>query len=670
MDASRPSAEGLPSGSDSPLAVLKGRFDIATSTLSEPIGSPRPFAHSARDRLNGERSIFALVCDPELPPNVLALERLQDHSSRAILRLIEGGVVSWPESGDHRFVLVFERPPGPRVVPSLAVEFEPMKELDIINRVMAPVTVALDQLDAMGMTHGAVRPTNMFMARDKAALAVLGENASAPLNFHQPVAFLPIEMAQAEPAGRGGGTIADDIYALAVTALTLLLGRDPSAGRDDATLMAEKMDRGSYIALAGHHRVPSVLRESLRGMLDDKPETRWTLSDLDSWLSDRRLKTPNHTPAERAQRAFVLNGKPFYQSRRLAQQIAAEWNRVRLEDKGHEILSWARRSLGDDGIADMVLVAMEKSDRENEVRGGSINPAYAARLAMALDRRGPIRYGGMSAHEDGVGPLIAVHYENTEALRTVAEMIIEDLPAFRQRTLGEDSDREKPALVRYFGQLSRYLKNPQAGFGVERVLYGLNPYQYCRSPLVIDQKVMQIEDLMPALEKVSGRGHSGPPFDRHIAAFVAAHLRADMNSILVMASNQKNPEHAALGMLDVMAILQAYAGGGAGHPGVSRWMGKHLRPAVESFHHRMWREKVENELPALLERGDLPAVYAYLASGEVRQRDSRGFAEAVASFDKMTAEISCLKSFGFNDPKRTEEYGRQISAGLTGLRHF
>jgi hypothetical protein len=231
MDASRPSAAGLPSGTDSPPVVLKGRFDITPNTLADPIGSPRALAHGARDRLNGERGIFALVCDPDLPPNALALDRLKDHSSKSMLRLIESGVVPWPESGDHRLALIFERPPGPRMVPSLGVEFEPMKELDIINRVMGPVATAMDQLDAMGMTHGAIRPTNIFMARTKSSVAVLGENVSAPQNFHQPMAFLPIELGQAHPAGRGGGTIADDIYALAVTVLTLLLGRDPATGR-------------------------------------------------------------------------------------------------------------------------------------------------------------------------------------------------------------------------------------------------------------------------------------------------------------------------------------------------------------------------------------------------------------------------------------------------------
>lgn len=670
MDASRPSVAGLPSGSDSPPVVLKGRFDITPSTLADPIGSPRALAHGARDRLSGERSVFALVCDPDLPPNALALDRLKDHSSKSILRLVESGVVPWPESGDHRLALIFEHPPGPRMVPSLGVEFEPMKELNIINRVMAPVTSVLEQLDAMGMTHGAIRPTNIFMSRTKATLAVLGENASAPLNFHQPMAFLSIELGQAQPAGRGGGTISDDIYALAVTVLTLLLGRDPATGRDDATLLAEKMERTSYIALAGHHRLPSVLREPLRGMLDDRPELRWSLNDLNAWLSDRRLKVPHHVQGERAQRAFNLNGKPFYQARALAHQIALDWNRVKLEEKGHEILTWARRSLGDDNLGDIVLSAMEQSDRDNVAVDGMINPAFAARLSLALDRRCQIRYSGISTNMDGIGPMLAVHYKDVETLRSLADILLEELPAFRQRTLDEDSDLERPVLTRYLGQLTRHLKNPQVGFGIERVLYELNPLQYCQSPLVIDQKIMQIEDLLPALEKVSGRSHKGPPFDRHIAAFIASHLRIELQSMLALASDEKDPERAILGMLGVMGALQAQAGGGVAYPGVSRWIGKYLRPAVESFHHRMWREKVENELPSMVERGDIAALYTYLANGEVRLRDRNGFAQAVAEFDRMTAEISYLRSFGFNDPKRTEEYGRQISAGFTGLLSF
>jgi hypothetical protein len=341
---------------------------------------------------------------------------------------------------------------------------------------------------------------------------------------------------------------------------------------------------------------------------------------------------------------------------------------VRLDDRGNEILSWARRSLGDDTIGENVLNAMESSERNSGPGDGTVNAAFVSRLSMALDRRAPVRYRKVSAHIDGCGPMLAVHFGDTEAVRSLAELLMEDMPGFRYRTM-DSADAVKPSLTRLIARQIKVLKNPAIGFGIERTLYELNPFQYCRSPLVIDQKPMQVGDLLPALERVAARSHQGPPFDRHIAAFIAAHLSVELQPFLLMASDTKDAERAALGMLAVLATLQAQTAPRS-YPGVARWLGKYLAPAVSSFRHKMWREKVENELPGLIDRGDITALYLYLANGDARQRDRKGYAEAVAEYARLSAEISFLKSFGFNDPKRTREYGHQIASGLAGIVSF
>lgn len=314
-------------------------------------------------------------------------------------------------------------------------------------------------------------------------------------------------------------------------------------------------------------------------------------------------------------------------------------------------------------IGDSVLNAMEASDRNPGE--GVAKPAFVARVATALDRRAPVRYRHISAHLDGFGPLLAMNYGDSETLVAIPESIVEDFPGFRARSANDDQ-LARPTTVRVFARLAKYLKIPIIDFGPERCLYELNAVQYYRSSLVSSQKVMQVRDLLPALEKVSRQKHKGPPFDRHIAAFIAAHLNVELKSMLEMVGDQRDPERAALGILGVLAPLQGQTRAEA-CPGVGRWLSDYLQPVVESFHHQMWREKVRNELPALIDRGDIAAIYIYLANGEARQRDSQGYAEAVAEYAKITAEISFLKSYGFNDPARTQTYGHQISAGLTGL---
>jgi hypothetical protein len=667
MVSSRAMAVRASSGSDAASIVLKDRYEIAHEPLPEKFGAPGTITYGVHDRLNADRAVFALMCDPELPPRADALEKLKDCPSRALLRLLDYGVVPWPESGDHRCILIYEWPEGTKLVPSMDREFEPMPEADIIKRVIAPVAGLLDNFADMDMTHGTINPTNMFTSIDGASQIIVGENASASPWYHQPAAFLPINLTQAMPAGRGAGSIADDIYALGVSVLMLILGKDPAAGRTNMELLQSKIEHGSFITLAGRTRVPALLREPLRGMLEDRLDRRWQISDLHTWISERRLKSYHHGQIERAQRAFAFNGKSFHQPRALAQELVSNWESIKLAEKGHEVLTWARRGLCDDVVGDVVLNAMENSDR-TAASNGSVNPAFVARLAMALDHKAPVRYRHIAAHPDAFGALLAAKFTETDSVRDITEAIVEDLPGFCLRIQdGDESKNNK--MVSKFGRLMRVLKNTQIGFGVERCLYEMNPYQYCRSPLIARQKIMQIGDLLPALERVSGEQHKGPPFDQHIAAFIATHLNVELQSMLTLASDARDPERAALGMLGVLATLQAQVDRKP-YPGVARWLAKYLKPTVESFRHKMWREKVESELPNLVGRGDITSLYIYLANGEIRQRDRNGYTAAVAEFAKLTAEKSFLNSYGLNDPTRVQEYGHQLAAGLAGLVSF
>ncbi len=63
------------------------------------------------------------------------------------------------------------------------------------------------------------------------------------------------------PAGRGDGSIADDVYALGVLLLTLALGRLPLAELDDTAILRRKLEQGSHGALVGDERLPPLIAD-------------------------------------------------------------------------------------------------------------------------------------------------------------------------------------------------------------------------------------------------------------------------------------------------------------------------------------------------------------------------------------------------------------------------
>lgn len=649
---------------DTPAIVLHGRYEITNVAMSGALGSPSAAAYAALDRLNAQRPVIALVCDPDLPPRAEVAEYLKGAASKAMMLLLDMGVIAWPDTGDYRQVMIFERPNGTRLVPAMDQPFEPVPHTDIVDQIMAPICETLVQLATIGIVHGAIRPTNIFRPDGEKPMAILGEGLTAPPHSHQPPAFCSISLMQADPAGRGNGQGGDDIYALGVSVLTLVIGRDPAEGRDAATLLHDKIERGSFFTLCGHHRLPAHLREPLRGMLEDRPEKRWSVADLRAWLTERRLKPSHHSQMERAERGLSLGGKAFYRPQPLAQWLVENWDTVRFDEQGHEILNWARRGLCDDAVAESVLRAMETSER-NADPGSTAHAAFIARLAMALDPAAPIRYRHIAVHYDAIGDLLSNSVNAPATMQAVTELLIHDLHGFRLRMMGE-ADGVRPSVRRALDREVRALKNPGIGYGLEHCIYGLGPSQYCLSPLVRKAKVMSIEALLPALERESARHHGGPPFDRDIAAFAATRLKVELGSHLAAAGDPRDPERAALGMLGVLATIQAQTGG-KGYPGIARWIGKYLAPAIDGFHHATYREKVRAELPNLIERGDIAAIYMYLANGELRIKDRNAYAEAVAEYARIATEISVLKSMGYSDPRRVREYGHQIAAGLAGI---
>ena len=548
-------------------------------------------------------------------------------------------------------------------MPDLGEEIAPMDELELTRVIMPSIISALGQLSANQITHRAIRPDNIFYTDENRQGVVLGENTSAPAGFNQPVMFETIEFAMAMPEGRGPGTTADDIYALGVTMLMLLLGHNPVADIEDHDLIAAKIKEGSYRTLLAGNQVAVAMREPLRGMLSDNPEQRWSLEDLDMWLNGRRLSPIPPALPERAQRPFHFEDEMYYCCRSLAHGLARDWRSASLIVKQGNISRWVRRSIGDEGRAEAVDAALgaTKASR-GSIKGPSADIALVARVCMALDPQAPIRYKGFSATFGGLEQAMAMAFQHKDRAQTFAEIILHDLPIFwlhLQRMTEADVAKNS----RVFERLAQFLKNPKLGFGIERCLYAFNPTQHCLSPFIEAEQVVEISELLPALERVAKSRPEGVPIDRHIAAFIGARFKESIAKPLAEFANKNSPEQSALGLLNVLALLQ-WRHGPPALPGLANWIGGYLTPVLASFHNRAERLGLEKELPGFVAKGDLSELFNFLSDSERRERDQMGFVRASEAYAAAEAEITQLKS-GTADPMRARAAGHRFAVGLT-----
>ncbi|MCH8096522.1 MAG: hypothetical protein IID53_05550, partial [Proteobacteria bacterium] len=569
---------------------LNNRYEIMPGAPIEKLDSPTASAFMARDRVLGYDDLFALVCDTDVVARRDVLPKIRDLMGGAMLRLMDWGIVEWPKDGQRHFAIIYEQPVGDVLMTDLDGEFGPMDELELTRVFLPSVISALGQLSANRIIHRAIRPDNIFYTDESRQGVVLGENASAPAGYNQPVMFETIEFAMAMPEGRGPGTTADDIYALGVTMLMLLLGHNPVADIDDHDLIAAKIKEGSYRTLLGGKQVVPPMREPLRGMLSDDPAKRWGLEDLEMWLNGRRLSLMQPAIAERAQRPFHFEGKMYYCCRSLAHGLARDWRSASLMVKQGNIARWVRRSIGDEERAKAIDAALGMAkdsrgvakDSRGPLKGPSASIALVSRVCMALDPAAPIRYKGFSSTFGGLEQAMAATFQHHDRAQIFAEMILHDLPIFWLQ-LQKMTAADVAAKTRSFERLAEYLRNPRLGFGIERCLYAFNPTQHCLSPFIEADQVVEISELLPALDRVGGSRPEVVPIDRHIAAFIGARFKDNVDKPLTEFTIQNNQARSALGLLNVLALVQ-WRLGPPELPGLANWVGEHLTPVIASFH--------------------------------------------------------------------------------------
>ncbi|MEQ8968683.1 MAG: serine/threonine protein kinase [Azospirillaceae bacterium] len=642
--------------------VASDRFEILREEPLAQYDRPAASAYAVRDRRRGA-DLIAYVTAPATPPRLDVAGGLRIQEAGTLLRLVEAATIHWPDGDGVRPVLIYERPVGDRIMARLDQPITPMSEVQLTSRVVKPLIAALKELKLRRIFHGAINPTNLYLTGNRESLR-LGDCLTGPPGVGQPGLFEPIERAMAEPIGRGTGSLADDLFAVGATVLVLALGRDPTGGVDEATLLDRRLTHGSYAALIGDHRLNTSLAELVRGLLVDDAAQRWTLDDLELWFSGRRL-SPKQTPSQRrASRAIRFEGESYWSPRALAAAMAeAPQSALAIVDSG-ELQSWLRRSIDSDAMAGLVDEAVRTA---RSTRGGTLEERTLARVLIALDPAAPIRWRGRAIRPEGLGPALADSYVRMGEGGDLIDLIAAQLPMFwiaAQPRLDAD---QVPA-ARRFDRMRGYLERPIPGYGAERCLYDLAPGLPCQSAMLAGRHVADLADLMHALEDVAAdtKRPSGGPIDRHVAAFAMSRHTALVDRKLPMLSGEAPADQRALTMLDMLIELQVETGI---HPlpALCGWMVKQLGPVVDGFASRTLRERLQEELERQARTGVLRNLHALVGNDDLFERDRAGLADAQRRFALAGEAIARIDADLADRERLADKSGKRIAATAAGL---
>lgn len=650
---------GTPSGRTPTLPAppafppIDGRFVVDGTRPLPGAGGGLP-SFVAEDRTGRLAGLMAVETRPDALPRAATLGTPLGDLAGVLVPLAHGPARG--QEGRADWFVVCPAPPGPALWPEEAGSIAPWTEADLLRLLIVPVAAALEAMRLRGLTHRAIRPGNLFRA-DAAAPVVLGCAWATPPAYLQPAAFEPPYAAMCLPGGRGEGSVADDIYALGVTALALALGRMPWAALPGEEVIHRVLVYGGVAALAGEARLPGSLADLLRVMLAEDPGQRPPPDLLRTPLAaaSRRIGT---RPPRRAQRALSVGGIAAWDARTLAYAIARD------PAAGARVLRsgladhWLRRSVDDGSLAVRLEEPLQRRQNEAGAEDAGADALLALRAVALLDPLAPLCWGGVAVWPDGLGTALAAH-DAPQLPALVREEATAAFAALRGPV-------EEAARLRQEARARRALleRRGWAG-GPARLRYALNPLLPCRSRTLSGAQVVRLADLVPALEAAVARRRptDGAVLDAELVAFIAARQDGALESLLAPFADGMGSPRAAVMAARLLGRLQAAFATGP-LPALAGVLAEAARPDLDSWRSRSRRAEKAERLAQAAAGGDLAAMLAVLDDPAARAAEAAEWQEAQAAAAAIDARIAALVAGDAARTATARALGREIAAGL------
>jgi hypothetical protein len=425
-------------------------------------------------------------------------------------------------------------------------------------------------------------------------------------------------------------------------------------------VISAKITAGSFAALAGREKLSTSMAEILRGLLNDRAGDRWTMRHLDAWTIGQHFTPTMPYLPQRASRPIRFGDSDHMNKPALAHAMARRWpDTMKLVDSS-DFDNWMKRSFNDDKVGDVMTRLAASAATSGPT--AAIKDRYVARLIIWMNAQSPICYRDIRVNITGMATMMANVLDNQPLLNQFIEMLRGRLAqVWMNEQLALNSDQLQ--IRRIMEEIEKHIEKPGIGEGAERALYELDPLIPCRSPMIADFYVINMRDLLPAIDAaLPALGEGTIPLDRHIAAFIGAHLRRSIDRELGSIAQATEEADRRVAILRLLATVQQ-AFPNRKLPRLAEAVVAMLAPALNSFHHATARADAERRMHKLGKDCDLSGLaLLFDPSGPYRRSDSLGFTAAKRAYVALKREEKWLEQGGLTHPERTRMIGQRAAA--------
>lgn len=626
---------------DVPVDTLNDRFTIFTSQPVPAFDTQASKAYVARDAMYPERAILAYVLDPNIPYRQSAIDGLKGFTHPNLSNLYDAGTIKLGDTLQLRETLFVERPAG-RPLSEIFAEGKRFHERHLIDQILTPLIEGLAAMQERGISHGRINPKNLYIDQQ----LMLGECVSETQGLSQDMLFEPLERLMAEPMAKGAATPKSDAYAVGMVAYEALFGVERIRELDRPQLIRLMLEKGSYHALVATKELGELFTDFFRGVFNENKQERWGLDQLQNWLTGKRFNLIMPSLPSEASRPFEFMDREFFSCRSLANGLYQNWTPAAKQIRKARLDRWLEMSAHKSEMADKIVRIIRAYGGEVSA-GARTDNEMLARIITTLDPFGPMRCKTLSLNVDGMGLAIAHYFKQRDNanIQLLLELISNDLPNF----WADNNTMEKTQLTTTtlwtLQRVRMHLKYDQVGFGLERIVYDLNPSLPCQNEWLLPYHAKTVEEALIILDNLAkDKAATTSLADRHLAAFLASRIEllkeVKFNQLARLPSLRNNQELVALRILSMAQDKR----GKMKLVGLATWAAMRIDKLIDNIHSRKLRKKIRENLKSAAKTGSISRVLAVMVENDLTRDDHNGFTRANAVYFHNQGKIEALRN--------------------------
>ncbi len=622
--------------------LLYGRYEIDLEQPLDDSSKLKATEFAAKDREGQHTNIYAVILDNNLPYRLKAIYTYEKLRSPNLQRMVAHGTVFISSLGEVRYVLIFEKIAGKKFSDILS-QTKSWSERKTIQEFIQPMHSILEILSAHEVTIGQLNTDTVYYDNGR---IIIKEFVSRPTGYNQNHHFETLERLSCNALSKGEGDVSVDYFALGVMLIHMGLGFTPNTEFEPDNLISKRMTMGSYNTEMGSHELSANIEDAIRGLVNDNIYERWGSQQIDTWLSGKRYNIIRPSQPKESSRSYTFGKDQLFNQRALGYAMFKNWQEARSDLRDFKLIRWVQLSIQKPEKAEELKRVLVSTGGEFG-RSPSEDDELIARSLIILDNPSPIRFRNLGVNVDGLGTVIAdaYAYNKSDVISLVRRIIDLDLINFWYEFNPNPVGYEIESIVSNIDKIRVVLKTHTLGFGLERVMYDLNPSLTCQSDLVKKDHVLTIEDLILSLDSKSKDVHKQTdPLDTHIAAFICSKL--GIQGEVKLPSLDKYPtfrDSKLIGALILLNKAQKKSGIQSAR-NICQWLYEKYSKIIESYHSRSIRKQVNEDLRKSISNGSIEGMLKIITNVDTLEADRTGFDKACAQFQKNSLKINKLRN--------------------------